>query len=423
MTSDRGTSAREGGMETKPISFSDPEVQRCPFAAYAEVRKAGPVYRDPRSGFYVVTGYEEIRKAAADPKTFSNVTGQLMVKNAPYQAKIDAIYREKGYMPVTALVAADPPVHTIHRALVDKVFTIGRVRQMEAYLEGVVDEMIDQVIDDGTVEFYFNLAVKIPNHVLSDQIGLPRERYADFKRWADAIVQENDPDNGEERQIALTHTICELQHFIVARAEEYRARPLDCILSDLVHAEVDGRRLAIEEIIQIVEQMLPAGSDTTVGALASAMYRIVTTPGLEDRLRADPALIPKFVEEVLRIDAPVQGLWRRATRDTQIGGTPIPEGAIIVLRYGAGNRDPAVFPDPDTLDVERGNARKHFAFGTGAHFCVGNQLARAELRVAVAGILRRMGNLRLARGEAGVGWQTHFFAYGPNRLEIAFDKR
>ncbi|MGE0668385.1 MAG: cytochrome P450 [Sphingomonadales bacterium] len=414
--------AREGGLSSTPISFSDPEVQRCPFAAYAEIRKQGPVYLDPRSGFYIVTGYAEIMKAAADPATFSNVTGQLMVKNAPYQARIDAIYREKGYMPVTALVAADPPVHTIHRALVDKVFTPTKVRRMEAYLEGVVDEMIDQVIDRGEVEFYFNLAVKIPNHVLSDQIGLPRERFADFKRWADAIVQENDPDNGEERQVELTHTICELQHFIVDRAEEYRVNPRECILSDLVHAEIDGRRLSIEEIIQIVEQMLPAGSDTTVGALASAMYRIVTTPGLEARLRADPALIPKFVEEVLRLDAPVQGLWRRATRATEIGGTPIPEGAIIVLRYGAGNRDPSVFPDPDVLDVERGNARRHFAFGSGAHFCVGNQLARGELRVAIAGILRRMGNLRLARGEDGVEWQTHFFAYGPSRLEIAFDR-
>ena len=410
-------------MGLRPISFSDPEIQRCPFPAYAEVRKEGPIYHDPRSGFYIVTGYEEIRRAGMDPETFSNVTGQLMVKNAPYQAKIDAIYREKGYMPVTALVASDPPVHTIHRALVDKVFTITRVRQMEDYLNGVVDEMIDEIIDDGEVEFYFNLAVKIPNHVLSDQIGLPRERYADFKRWADAIVQENDPDNGEERQIALTHTICELQHFIVARAEEYRQAPRDCIMSDLVHAEVDGRRLSIEEIIQIVEQMLPAGSDTTVGALASAMYRIVTTPGLENQLRGDPDAISRFIEEVLRLDAPVQGLWRRATRDTMIGDTAIPEGAIIVLRYGAGNRDPRTFSDPDTLDIKRGNARKHFAFGVGPHFCVGNQLARGELRASIGKILQRMENLRLARGEDGVGWMSHFFAYGPNRLEIAFDKR
>ena len=416
-----GEKGREQAM-SNAISFSDPDIQRCPFAAYAEVRKHGPVYLDPRSGFYVVTGYEEIRKAAMDAATFSNVTGQLMVKNAPYQDRIDAIYREKGYMPVTALVASDPPVHTIHRALVDKVFTITRVRKMEEYLEGVVDDMIDEIIDQGEAELYFNLAVKIPNHVLSDQIGLPRERYADFKRWADAIVQENDPDNGEALQTELTHTICELQHFIVAQAEKYRQTPGECILSDLVHAEVDGRRLSIEEIIQIVEQMLPAGSDTTVGALACALYRLATTPGLQEKLRADPSLIANFVEEVLRIDAPVQGLWRRATRDTEIGGTVIPEGAILVLRYGAGNRDPGVFPGPDELDIGRGNARKHLAFGAGAHFCVGNQLARGELRVAIAGILRRMGNLRLARGEDGVSWISHFFSYGPNRLEMAFDK-
>ena len=409
-------------MTTKAISFSDPAVQRCPFAAYREVRKDGPVYLDPTSGFYIVTGYDEIRKAAMDTNLFSNVTGQLMVKNAPYQAKIDAIYREKGYTPVTALVAADPPIHTLHRALVDKVFTISRVRQMETYLETVVDEMIDAIVDKGEAEFYFDIAVKIPNHVLSDQIGLPRERYADFKRWADAIVQEMDPDNGETRQIELTHTVCELQNFLAARAEEYRQSPRDCILSDLVHADVDGRRLSMEEIIQIVEQMLPAGSDTTVGALACAIHRVATTSGLEAALRADRSLIPNFVEEVLRLDSPVQGLWRRAIRDTTIGDTLIPEGALIVLRYGAGNRDPHVFPEPDTFDAGRSNARRHFAFGVGPHFCVGSQLARAEVRVTIDKILTRMRNLRLSRGEDGVAWMTHFFAYGPTRLEIAFDR-
>ncbi len=409
-------------MKSADISFSDPAVQRCPFAAYREVRKDGPVYLDPTSGFYIITGYDEIRRAAMDTDLFSNVTGQLMVKNAPYQAKIDAIYREKGYMPVTALVAADPPIHTLHRALVDKVFTISRVRQMETYLESVVDEMIDAIIGKGEAEFYFDLAVKIPNHVLSDQIGLPRERYADFKRWADAIVQEMDPDNGEARQIELTHMVCELQNFLAARAEEYRNAPRDCILSDLVHADVDGRRLSMEEVIQIVEQMLPAGSDTTVGALACAIYRIATTPGLEAMLRGDRSLIPNFVEEVLRLDAPVQGLWRRTTRDTTIGNTPIPEGALIVLRYGAGNRDPQVFSQPDTFDAARHNARRHFAFGVGPHFCVGNQLARAEVRVTIDKMLTRMGNIRLARGEDSVAWMTHFFAYGPTRLEIAFDR-
>jgi cytochrome P450 len=406
---------------TQEISFSDPEIQRCPFAAYETIRSQGPVYFDKSNGFYIVTGYDDIRRAAMDTATFSSMTGQLLVKSAPYQERIDAIYREKGIMPVTALVVADPPVHTFHRSLVDKVFTVSSVKRMEEYLLSVVDEMIDQIIDQGQAEFYYDLAVKIPNHVLSDQIGLPRERFADFKRWADTIVQEADPDNGEERQVEITNTICELQQFIVERVEEYRATPRPCILNDLVHADVDGKRLSTAEIVQIVEQMLPAGSDTTVGALASAIHRIVTTPGLEDELRADPSLIPNFAEEVLRTAAPVQGLWRRATRDTEIGAFPIAKDSIIVLRFGAGNYDPEVFPEPERFDIRRHNARRHFAFGVGPHFCVGNLLARGEMRVTIERILQRMRNLRLTRGEDGVSWQTHFFAFGPNRLEISFD--
>lgn len=406
---------------TNDISFNDPDIQRCPFAAYEEIRKDGPVYFDESNGFYIVTGYDEIRKAAVDTKTFSSSTGQLLVKSAPYQEHIDAIYRDKGYLPVTALVVSDPPVHSFHRSLVDKVFTASSVKRMEEYLSGVVDEMVDQIIDQGTADFYYDLAVKIPNHVLSDQIGLPRERYADFKRWADAIVQEADPNNGEVRQIEITHTICELQQFLVKRIDEYRTAPRACILNDLVHAEVDGKHLSLEEIIQIVEQMLPAGSDTTVGALASALHRIATTPGLEDELRKDPSLIPNFVEEVLRMASPVQGLWRRATCDTEIGGTKIKKDSIIVLRFGAGNRDPDVFAEPNDFDIRRRNARTHLAFGVGPHFCVGNLLARSELRITIDRLLQRMKNLRLARGDEGVSWQTHFFAFGPNRLEMAFD--
>lgn len=407
---------------TKSISFNDPEVQRCPFAAYEEIRRQGPVYFDQSNGFYIVTGYEDIRKAAMDTKTFSSATGQLMVKTAPYQDRINAIYRQEGYLPVPALVVADPPLHTFHRSLVDKVFTVSSVKRMEPYLRNVVDEMIDQIINLGRADFYYDLAVKIPNHVLSDQIGLPRERYADFKRWADAIVQEADPNNGEERQVEITHTICALQQFIVERIEEYRASPRPCILSDLVHADHDGKRLSVQEIIQIVEQMLPAGSDTTVGALASALHRIVTTPGLEDELRADPSLTGNFIEEVLRTSAPVQGLWRRATCDTEIGGVPIAKDSILVLRFGAGNRDPDVFPDAARFDIRRSNARRHFAFGVGPHFCVGNLLARSELKVTIDRLLERVRNLRLADGEDSVSWQAHFFAFGPSRLDVAFDR-
>ena len=172
----------------------------------------------------------------------------------------------------------------------------------------------------------------------------------------------------------------------------------------------------------MVLQIVVAGNDTTTNPMSSGMYRIVTNPGLERRLREDREAIGNFVEEVLRFDSPIQGLWRRVTRDTRLGDTELPAGSMVVLRFGAANRDPRKFAEPDDLDVERGNARQHMAFGVGPHFCIGNQLARAELRTAFNLLLDRMRDFRLLRGEEGVEFVSHFFGYGPARLEIAFDR-
>lgn len=176
----------------------------------------------------------------------------------------------------------------------------------------------------------------------------------------------------------------------------------------------------MREMVSIILILLVAGNDSTALAMTSCMHRIATTPGLEDALRADPARIPNFIEEVLRLEAPVQGLYRRARKPVTIGGTQIPEGAIVVLRFGAANRDPAQFADPDALDPARSNARSHLAFGAGPHFCLGNQLSRGELRIAFTTLLQRMSNIRLA-GDEAAAWMSHFLVYGPHRLHIRFE--
>jgi cytochrome P450 len=407
---------------TGQISFIDPEVQRCPFPAYAEIRQHGPVYYDASCNFFIVTGYDEVRAAANDVETFSSVTGQLLVKQAPYQPKVDAIYREHGFLPVNTLVVADAPAHTFHRALVEKAFTISRVRKMEDYIRTIVDEMIDSFAGIGNVEFHHDFAMKVPTFVIADQLGVPRANFDTFKRWSDAVISEGDPNNGEARQMELTLTICELQNYIARMADQYLAAPADCMLSDLARAEDNGRRIDKAELVSMVIQILVAGNDTTTSAMASAMYRMIQTPGLEDRLRENPEAIGNYIEEILRMESPVQGLYRRATRDTQIAGVDIPEGSIIILRFGAANRDPAQFPDPDRLEAGRSNARTHLTFGTGPHFCIGNQLARGELRIAFASLLKRLCNFRLAQGDSGVARLSHFFGYGLTRLEIAFDR-
>ena len=405
------------------ISFTDPEIQRCPFAAYAEVRKKGPVYWDEPSRAYVVLGYDEIRAAASDPVTFSSITGRLLVKEAPYQAEVDAVFRKHGVLPTNTLVVSDPPLHTFHRSLVDKVFTPSRVRQMDGYIRQVVNELVDDIANRETIEFCRDLAVKIPTYIIADQLGIPRSEFATFKRWSDAVIRESDPSNTREQQLEITRTICELQRYILDRAEEYREAPQDNMLSDLVRAHDDGgRSLTDRELASMVLQILVAGNDTTTSAMSSAMYRLATSQGLEDRLRGEPKQIAGFVEEVLRFDAPIQGLWRRATQDTELGGVYIGEGDIVVLRFGAGNHDPAQFPDPEKLVPGRANARQHLTFGAGPHFCIGNQLARAELLIAFEIFLDRLQNFRLARGEDGVTFTATYVAYGVCHLELAFDR-
>jgi cytochrome P450 len=242
-----------------------------------------------------------------------------------------------------------------------------------------------------------------------------------FKECSDAVIAESNPGNTEEQQIAITWKITELQSFIAGKIREFQERPADCLLSDLVHANDDGRKMSMREMVSIILILLVAGNDSTALAMTSCMHRLVTTPGLQDALRAAPAKIPNFVEEVLRLEAPVQGLYRRALADIEIGGTVIPKGAIVVLRFGAANRDPAQFADPDTLDTARGNARSHLTFGAGPHFCLGNQLSRGELRIAFTTLLQRLHNIRLAEAAEPAAWMSHFLVYGPHKLQITFD--
>ncbi|WP_296306218.1 cytochrome P450 [Pseudomonas sp.] len=406
----------------KTISFVDPDVSRCPFAAYDEVRQQGNVYFDESCDCYIVTDYEDVRTWAGNTADLSNVTGLLLsFDSMPWQARIDEIYRTRGFKPVNALTVADPPLHTFHRSLVDKAFTASRVKQMEAYLQGTVDTMIDRFIERGHCDFYAEFASLVPIHVIAQQVGVQLEDIGWFKDCSNAVIAESNPLNTEEEQVAITLKITELQTFIATKIEEFEQTPTDCLLSDLVHADDAGRRMDRNELVSLILILLVAGNDSTALALASAMHRLIRD-GLEDDLRADPALISPFIEEVLRLEAPVQGLYRKARNPITIGGTDIPEGGIVVLRFGAANRDPAHFADPAEMRPGRAHGRTHLAFGAGPHFCIGNQLARGELRIALASLLKRMSGFRLINGDGSVSWLSHFLVYGPHRLEIEFDR-
>lgn len=403
------------------ISFLDVEIKKNPHAAQHKLRQAGPLYFDKTCGMYMVLGYNEVRDILSDPQTFSSVTGLLLVKQSDTQEKINAVFEEHGFLPINTLVVADPPEHTYHRSLLNKAFNATAFKRMESFVDETVTRLVRDFVTKGGGNFYKEIAAPLPSFVVADMLGLDISDMAKFRTWTDAVVSEANPDNSDERQIEITRTICELQQYVSRKADEYIAQPKPCVLSDIVNAEVDGRRLSRRELVSIFTILIAGSHDTTTSALCSVMYRLATDHQLQDRIRSNPPIIKGFVEEALRIDSPVAGLFRRATRDTEVAGVSIPEGTLLMLRYGAANRDPAMFPDPDTFDPERNNAARHLAFGYGIHHCLGNVLARAEIRLVTTRLLEATRTIGLSGGEQDVGWLTDFIVYGPNDLSLTVE--
>ena len=407
----------------KAISFMDPQVQLCPFPAYDAVRKLGPVYRDQATGWYFVTDYELVRTLSADTANLSSFTGVLMCKTkSAHQDEIDKIWNEEGFLPTPVLVVSDPPDHSFYRSFVNQSFSLPRVKRMEEYLEGIVDDLIATNLGRGQIEFRSAIATRLTLSVIADQLGMPLADSYLLDEWSKAVMAHQDQSISPEREKELVRTICKLHQYAARKVEEYRRNPRECLLSDFANVEVAGRRLTPREIAAMVEQGLTGGKDTTASAITSGVLRLCEQPELQTTLRNDPAQIPRFIEEVLRLDAPVQGLFREAKRDLMIGGVSIPAGSVVVLKWGAANRDPQQFARPGELDISRTNSKSHLTFGYGPHSCVGNVLARGELRILYTKMLQRMKNIRLARGKESVVREPHFFSYGPQELHIAFDR-
>jgi predicted amidohydrolase len=252
--------------------------------------------------------------------------------------------------------------------------------------------------------------------------ALPRSHGERLRRWTDAFIASFDPTISAERKLELTQEILEFQMYFVAWRQKKIEAPADDLLSMLSTLEKDdGRRLGTEEYLALCAQLMVAGNETTRNHLLAAMLMLCEDPALQGRLRQDPALIPDFIEESLRLESPAQGLYRRCTQDIVLGGVTIPAGAIALVMYGAGNRDAQVFPEPARIDLARANRNRHLAFGHGVHTCIGRSLAMAELTIAFTRLLERLGNIRLSPDHPPPVRKFHFNMRALDGLQIVFD--
>ena len=410
-------------MTDTPISFADPAVQRCPFAAYDALRGQQPVYLDPLTGNYVLTRYADVRKALLNHKALRNRTGLNTTRESSVEEGVARLYSEKGWLPMDTLVSNDLPEHRTFRVLVDKVFTTARVQSLEPRISQIIEALIDDMIGLDEVDFLDAFAIRLPMYVIAEQLGIEKNDMDDFKLWSDVSVESVSPLITPAREIEIANHLIDMQNYLARVIERVRAAPEDTLLSHLANTETDGCLLDMRDLLGVLHQILIAGNETTTTTLASGMKLLIDQPELADMLFAEPDRVPQFVEEVLRTMAPVQTLFRKAAQSLEIGGVAIPQGAIVEVRYGAANRDPEQFSCPADIDLDRDKANSHLAFGAGIHLCIGNQLARGELRLAFAALTRRLKNFRLSRGEAGIAWMTSYIAYGPTRLWMKFDPR
>ena len=406
------------------VSFYDSPVQQCPFPIYDQLRIEHPVYVDPKTGNYVLTRYEDVRRVLLNHKQFSNKTGLLQTRDTPTTVVTNKMFEERGWLPLDTLVSNDPPSHRQYRTLVDKAFSPTKIVALETRIAEICDALIDSFIDRPEIDFVSEFAIKLPMTMIAEQLGVAAEDMDRFKRWSDLGVESTNPILTPEREIATTVGVIELQNYMSDNAARFRANPDETkLLSRLVHAEVDGRQLEVRAFMSIIQQLLVAGNEMTTAALAAGMKLLIDHPELVDRLEAEPDRLKTFVEETLRVLAPVQALFRRVLTEAVIDGVTIPQGAIVEVRFGAANQDPAMFDRPGCADLDRANANAHMAFGAGIHLCIGNQLARGELRVAFARLIDRMKSFRASRGEDSYAYSPTFVTYAISTLWMSFERR
>lgn len=407
--------------ELTPLS---PEVLACPHAFNARLRREAPVYRCPHTGITFVSGYETVTRVARDHETFSNRFAKAMpARDAKADQRVVEI-QNKGYPPVDTMLTQDPPVHRRYRGLVNQAFTTRRVAALEPSIEALCHALIDEFAGAGVCEFVVDFAERVPLTVIAEQLGVPLADYELFKSWSDAFVAQLSQMAAPDEAVNAAQLILDYQTYFAERIEERRASPRDDIISDIVHARFeDERPLDVAEMLSIIQQLLVAGNETTTHAIAEGMLLLIRHPEQLALLRADAALLPNFVEEVLRLATPTANMWRVATKDTEIDGVPVQAGSMVQIRYASADRDEAKFEDPDAFDVTRENARANIAFGHGVHMCIGANLARQEIETAFTVLLTRLDDFELNCDEAELTYPPNVLLRGLARLPIRFEVR
>jgi cytochrome P450 len=367
----------------------------------ARMRDLCPVaHSEEYGGYWVVSSYEQALAVAQDWSAFSSAHG-LSVSKTPTVVR-------------NLPVEADPPEQRVYKRLVNPYFTPAAIARWEQPTRDLVTRLIDGFIEDGSCEFMDAFARPFPALAFFRfAVNAPAEDLEHVAYLASKSSTPNDPA-ARECWLGLYTWI---KDFIAARREQ---PPRDDVVDAVINAEIDGRPITDDEIIGTVQLLMLGGLETTAGALGLALLRFCAEPEIPARLRANPGRIPDAIQELLRLDTSFVSVARTAMSDVELGGQQVRKGDKVLIHWASANRDGAEFPDPDAFDIGR-ERNRHLSFGAGPHRCVGSNLARMNMRIAVEELLRRLDDIRL---EPGAEVRYHAgLTRSPLRVPITFTGR
>lgn len=356
-------------------NIGDADAARNPHALLGQLSQHCPVRADEHGGFWILSHYDEVRKAANDPARFSSGSGVTIPSTGH---------------PLSMLLEMDPPVHDEQRRAVQGWFSPGNVAKLEDKVREIVVELIDPVVGGSGCDAAKTLAQPLPPMVICLLLGLPATEWPLIRERSErmmALALTDDVAGAYEAAIAITNSVAEA-------LEERRREPRDDLLTRILDVEFSGQKLSVEQAAALAFILLQAGHETTVGGVGGMIRLLAEHPDVQQRLRTHPELIPGAVEECLRLETPIPGLGRTTTERVEVNGCPIDVGQRVMLMWAAANRDATVFDNPGDFVIDRKHNR-HLAFGWGIHRCLGAPLARLELNVLMEEMLRRLPHFRI----------------------------
>jgi len=398
----------------EPDFFTDHSVLLDPYEALDAVRSEAPVRQMQRHDFVMITGFAEATQVLLDGEHFSAVISAAgPTAPLPFEPEGDDITGQIAahhhqFVGHETFLSMDGAAHSAWRQLVNRLFTPSRLKANEAYMLGLADRMIGEVVAKGGCELMHELATPYVTYVIADLLGVPeeaRQEITEILANAPLPGAVDDADAGASLQPIAEKVGGMFAGWIIDR----RANPREDVMTELAMDKFpDGSEPSVEQLVMLAIFLFAAGQDTSAKLIGNSMRFLGDNPELQARLRADRSKIPAFIEEMLRLEGSAKVTHRLTSKSTRIGEMEIPAGKRIVISLGGGSRDPIRWEEPNTFRLDRPKIREHLAFGRGAHTCIGNPLARAEVRVLFDRFFEHTADLKLSEKEHGPAGDRRF---------------